>query len=616
VKQSITKYRRGNTQQQETAEVLQEIYDKIKDAESSSEIENSFDQVNKDAVAFWQNEWAKVYPQLSETSYNIYNQILGNDVNYTPDKLSSFEADAEVELDNQSALASFSGTVFGKKKAGVLFESTKPQQLPKDRVVNFNFDSNMARSMESAQMDVQTAQAFNQVKGFVESPDFKKLIPDESIRKILEGRIIDFINKTKKNVYLPEKQKSGFSKGVDFLANLGVARALSGIFQPVKQMLPMTFDILITSGGKIDLASAWNKDIQNWINKSGASVALRGGLSSADMSKLESFVNSSEILELVKDLRNIPNVIKKINDVGLKYLLVKPDQTIARVAFITYYKQKLSEKGVNVDSINWETHKPDKEAVTYADAQVDLQQNISNSQMFGRFFEPGGRYNRIRQLYMPFASHAMNLKLRIYTDIPTLFSKTASVAEKRRAINSLLGASTQLAIFHTMGYFISSLLMSFGADDDEKTRKKRLNNIKKGRLGNLVSDFLSPVNADIMNDITLSAVNKFYSTTTGDDEKLFFGITDRKPFLENLGQIGIPLTKGKEFVEILGLAYGDGVYEDSFGNKRKISKKQQENLKFIAIPSILYNLGLLPAEAGTYVKNSVREAKKKTTKAK
>jgi len=286
------------------------------------------------------------------------------------------------------------------------------------------------------------------------------------------------------------------------------------------------------------------------------------------------------------------------------------------VAFITYYKQKLAEKGVNVESINWETHKPDKEAVAYADAQVDLQQNISNSEMFGRFFEPGGKWNLIRQLYMPFASHAMNLKLRIYTDIPTLFSKTASVAEKRRAINSLLGASTQLAVFHTMGYFISSLLTSFGAEDDEETRKKRLNNIKKGRLGNLVSDFLSPVNADFVNDVTLSAVNQLYSTTTGNDEKLFFGISDRQTLFERFGQIGIPLTKAEEFVQILYLAYGDGVYEDNFGNKRKISKEQQDNLKFVAVPSILYNLGLLPAEAGAYVRNSVREAKKNTKKAK
>jgi len=617
VKQSIEKYRRGDKKQQETADVLQEIYDKIKGAENSLEIENVFDQVNKDAVLFWQNEWARIYPQLSETSYNIYNQILGNDVNYTPDKFSAFEADTEVELDNQSAFASFSGTVFGKKKAGVLFESTKPQQLPKDRVVNFNFDSNMARSMESAQMDVQTAQAFNQVKGFVESPDFKKLIPDNTIREITAERIINYINKTKKNVYIPKKQQGFIDKSLDFLANLGVSRALSGLAQPFKQTIPMMFDILITSGGKLDLASYTNKSIQNWINKSGASVALRGGLSTADMSKLESFINSDEIIEQAKDLKNLPKIIKRINDIGLKYLLVKPDQMIARVAFITYYKQKLSEKGVNVESINWETHKPDKEAVAYADAQVDIQQNISNPEMFGRFFEPGdGLLKRARQLFMPFASHAMNLKLRIYTDMLTLISNTASAAEKRRSITSLIGASTQLAAFHTMSYFIASSLMSIGADDDEKTRKKRLSNIKKGRLGNLVSDFLSPINQNYVNDVTLSAINVFYRNITGDDKELFFGISDRETFLEKFGQIGIPIKKFKELIDISFLAYGDGVYEDSYGNKRKISKKQQDNLKFVVIPSIFYNLGLLPAETGTYIRNSVREAKKKTTKAK
>lgn len=217
---------------------------------------------------------------------------------------------------------------------------------------------------------------------------------------------------------------------------------------------------------------------------------------------------------------------------------------------------------------------------------------------------------------MPFASHAMNLKLRIYTDMLTLISNTASAAEKRRSITSLIGASTQLAAFHTMSYFIASSLMSIGADDDEKTRKKRLSNIKKGRLGNLVSDFLSPINQNYVNDVTLSAINVFYRNITGDDKELFFGISDRETFLEKFGQIGIPIKKFKELIDISFLAYGDGVYEDSYGNKRKISKKQQDNLKFVVIPSIFYNLGLLPAETGTYIRNSVREAKKKTTKAK
>ena len=612
VEQSIAKYRRGNKEQKETAEILQNIYDKIKDADSSSEIENSFDQVNKDAVLSWQNEWAKVYPTLAQTSYNIYNQILGNDVNYTPDKFSVFEADAEVDLDNESAFGSFSGTLFNKK-AGVLFESTKPQQLPKDRVVNFNFDSNMSNSMEAAQMDIQTAPAYNQIKGFVQSPELKKLIPDESARKLVVDKMVGFINSAKKQKYLPKEEAGAVSKALDLIANLGVGRALIQVFQPVKQVLPVALNTIINSKGNLDITSFTNIPIQKWIDSVGTSIAIRGGLSSADLAKLENFTNSDEFIELTK---NPIRLIKKLNTLGLEIFLVKPDKAIARISFITYYKQKLKEKGVNVDSINWETHKADKEALAYAEAQVDLQQNISSSDMFGEFFKSDNVYKkRFRQLILPFASFAMNLKTRVYTDLPVLFSKTASKSEKQRAALSVTSAAVEIAAFQTIGGLISAMMSAIGYDDDEEKREKRINNIIKGRKGNIVTEFLNPVAHPIVDRMILKGINETMSAITGDDEKIFFDSDTSKLQISDVtGQFGIPLTRGSEIIEIAELAFGDGVFTDRFGNKRKISKESQERLKTSVIPSLLYNLGLLPAELGTLTRYQLREAKTKNTK--
>ena len=612
VEQSIAKYRRGNKQQQETSEILQQVYDKIKKAESLVEIENAFDQVNKDAVIFWQNEWAKVYPALAQTSYNIYNQILGNDVNYTPDKFSVFEADVEVDLDNESAFGSFSGTLFNKK-AGVLFESTKPQQLPNNRVVSFNFDSNMSNSMEAAQMDIQTAPAYNQIKGFVQSPELKKLIPDESVRKLVVDKVVSFINSAKKQRYLPKEEAGLVSKGLDLIANLGVGRALIQVFQPVKQVLPVALNTIINSKGNLDVTSFTNIPLQKWIDSVGTSIAIRGGLSSADLAKLENFTNSDEFIELAK---NPIRLIKKLNTLGLEIFLVKPDKAIARVSFITYYKQKLKEKGVNVDSINWETHKADKEALAYAEAQVDLQQNISSSDMFGEFFKSDNLYKkRFRQLILPFASFAMNLKTRVYTDLPVLFSKTASKSEKQRAALSVTSAAVEIAAFQTIGGLISAMMSAIGYDDDEEKREKRINNIIKGRKGNIVTEFLNPVAHPIVDRMILKGINETMSAITGDDEKIFFDSDTSKLQISDVtGQFGIPLTRGSEIIEIAELAFGDGVFTDRFGNKRKISKESQERLKTSVIPSLLYNLGLLPAELGTLTRYQLREAKTKNTK--
>ena len=624
VEKSITKYQRGSKEQKETAEILQKIYDKIKDAKSSSEIENAFDQVNKDAVNFWQNEWAKVYPELAQTSYNIYNQILGNDVNYTPDKFSVFEADVEVDLDNESAFGSFSGTLFNKK-AGVLFESTKPQSLPKDRVVNFNFDSNMSNSMEAAQMDIQTAPAYNQIKGFVQSPELNKLIPDESVRKLVVDKVVSFINTAKKQKYLPKEEAGAVSKGLDLIANLGVGRALIQVFQPVKQVLPVALNTIINSKGNLDIASFTNIPLQKWIDSVGTSISIRGGLSSADLAKLENFTNSKEFLELIKDIKSNPlkntiknsiKLIKKLNTLGLEIFLVKPDKAIARASFITYYKQKLKEKGVDVKSIDWETHKADKEALAYAEAQVDLQQNISSSDMFGEFFKSDNFYKKnIRRIFLPFASFAMNLKTRVYTDLPVLFSKTASKSEKQRAALSIASAGVEVAAFQAIGGLITAMMSKIGYDDDEEKRKKRIDNIIKGRKGNIVTEFLNPVAHSLVDGYILKGINETMSAITGDDEKIFFDSDTKNIDVGDVtGQFGIAFARGLEVIDLTELAFGDGVFTDRFGNKRKISKESQERLKTLVLPSLLYNLGLLPAEAGTFTRYQLRETKTKNTK--
>ena len=146
------------------------------------------------------------------------------------------------------------------------------------------------------------------------------------------------------------------SKGLDLVANLGVGRALIQVFQPVKQVLPVALNTIINSKGNLDITSFTNIPLQKWIDSVGTSIAIRGGLSSADLAKLENFTNSDQFNELIKDPIKL---IKKLNTLGLEIFLVKPDKAIARVSFITYYKQKLKEKGVDVNAIDWETHKAD-----------------------------------------------------------------------------------------------------------------------------------------------------------------------------------------------------------------------------------------------------------------
>ena len=36
-------------------------------------------------------EWSKVRPELENVSLNVYNKVLGKDINYTPDSFSSLK---------------------------------------------------------------------------------------------------------------------------------------------------------------------------------------------------------------------------------------------------------------------------------------------------------------------------------------------------------------------------------------------------------------------------------------------------------------------------------------------------------------------------------------------
>eukprot|EP01048_Picozoa_sp_COSAG05_P038674 COSAG05_NODE_18755_length_303_cov_1.009804_1_plen_90_part_01 len=72
-------------------------------------------------------------------------------------------------------------TVYSKK-TGVLMEAQRPNNLPKNSIIDLGFDSGQTRALEKALTDVYTANATQKLKGFVSSDGFKKLIPEKTDR--------------------------------------------------------------------------------------------------------------------------------------------------------------------------------------------------------------------------------------------------------------------------------------------------------------------------------------------------------------------------------------------------------------------------------------------------
>ena len=103
IKQSIDNLKRAaktlNTRGKQ-AELYQQVYDKLlKGANTIQEVEDRAAAVNLDAVQWMTNKWSEYYPELRDVSLKIYNTVLDEDINYTPDTISSLELDRTEDID-------------------------------------------------------------------------------------------------------------------------------------------------------------------------------------------------------------------------------------------------------------------------------------------------------------------------------------------------------------------------------------------------------------------------------------------------------------------------------------------------------------------------------------
>jgi len=72
------------------------------------------------------------------------------------------------------------------------------------------------------------------------------------------------------------------------------------------------------------------------------------------------------------------------------------------------------------------------EAAEYAQAMIDRQQNISDPMLAGEFLASDDPIKQItRKIVLPFASFILNQKARMYNDLNTITSKTATSEDNK-----------------------------------------------------------------------------------------------------------------------------------------------------------------------------------------
>lgn len=628
VKQSIEVLSKGNDKEKEKAKLYQQAYDKLigqtkgpnenqileNEAGSIEDIRRRTDATNLDAINYWQNSWSEKYDQLYDTALNIYNKVLGRDINYTPDRYSKLSSDTgKVELANDQSAFLNNNDVLYQKESGVLMETTRPDNLPKNRYLDFSFDNNNANSYYEALVDISTAEPIRQVQGFLNSPLYEKVVPNSDDATILKDRIQLFINNFRNKNPYDNDEFSKFVRSLNVLSDIGASMALGGVTQPLKQVVPVAVNTLINAGG-LDLSAPFDKAKNDFMSNSGYGIANRGVESQAQVQSMNKLVEEAA----KSSPERLLNLIKKGNQLYLKFFLVNADAYIARASWMTYYEKYLNDKGVDTKGIDYNTHKLNKEAADYAQSMVDRQQNVSDADLAGKIFaSKAPAVQLLVKTVMPFASFRMNQASRVGSDIAVVTDKTATKEDKTIAIRSLMGYAAETVTFRLISGYIAyqlgtAALKLLDREESEEEKEKRKNNLVKGQVTGTVTDVLSP--APIADKFVQSKVNDLVGAVqTGMNiplEKQYniFG-ESKQDYVQNMGMYGIASERAAQLFEISQLA-ATGKYTDDFGKEKTISEKDQETLKpFIGL-GFLSSIGLAPSEVGSVLRYMVKNAKK------
>ena len=599
------------------AETYQKVYDRLlSDSNNITDIESKVDKANLAAVEWMTKEWKKHYKDLSDTNLNIYNKKLDQDINYTPDIFSALKTPETENIDEP--MFDTSGRKIYNKETGVLKKSNRPKSLGNDRYVNLSFDTSNINSLRKALADINTAAAIQQVKGFVESKDFDKVIPNQQDRDLVKQRIKEYVSKKRGLDYIPEGDKK-LMKLINTFGTFGVSRTLGSLGQFPKQLTPI-FNTMVNAGGAntYDGVSLFTKkNVREWLKSSGYDIANRGLQSETALESIDKQLDEAANSVGEKARRAILDAQNKT----LKLFLVAPDKLAANSSWLAYYSKEMKKQGIDVTApgFDWENHKVNKKAGDYAQQQINRQQNTSDRDLQGEMY----RSNKVStQLFVkgffPFANFLLNQKTRMYSDVSTVFSKTATSEDKKAAAKSLGGLSVETLVFNAIGLGLTQLTAALSnawmGEDDEEQAEKDFENRMKGRGQNVVLDLFSPL--PITDEIFISRINNILELIQGSEDPFQF-FENQKTMSEDLGLFSIGIEKFKEMVDFGEIsATGEYKKENAFGGSKthKLSSKEKQAAMSSAALYFVYLTGFLPAEAGSIARYNMRTIKRNASK--
>jgi len=601
---------------------------------------NKAESYNLSAVDFVTNMFSEIYDSLSDTALGVYNTMLENDINYTPDKYSTLDAKIgkdEFDLDSSGFMMFNSNFKVDENKASVLMSTNRPERLPKNMYVDLDFDSNMFRSYRLALNDMYTAEAIRQANAFINSDEFENIIPTAEDRAIVESAIKSYVITKKGKNYIEKSSMSFMNSLLDTIGGFGAVRALGGFSQFLNQFSTAQMNTFINAGEYMRPLDLFDKDLAKMIANSGLPISNLG------VEAVTTIENADKELEKVKIAAGAMSAIdkyglsyiKKYNEKLLKFVLSNPDRYARIQAFAAYYRKSMKAQGLKADF----SAPMNEKAARYAQSMIDANMDVSDTAMRGKFFTDKEPYKKIiKQIFFPFSTFSLNQRNRVWSDVAVVANPLASNEDKATAVRSFVAFSAEFAAYNSIRYGVGLLLihaacLAMGLDDEEEKAivDKYTENLLKSIKSSAVTDILSP--SPVFDEATLNAMNKLMlatgigSASEEDFQKYISEVNDKRAFQgkepltedevkdkkdkffedeqfqfyvdneKSTGMLGIQLTKMSELYDILKARstgyYTRKKYAGGGEEEVKLSDEAKEKLDYIAL------LKLVGATVGT-----------------
>ena len=458
-------------------------------------------------------------------------------------------------------------------------------------------------------VDIKTAPYVQQYKGFTQSKSFEKLFPDAKDRNVIKERMNWYVNEVRsKNISTASPRTADAAKLLRTLSRYGTAKALGSVSALAKQSIPAFINTTINLANNPlaltkGMALMANKDAQKFINNSGYGIANRGLESQTAIESADRILENTD----VKSIDKISKSIDKVGKFWLNTFLKNGDVFVARSSWMAYYISKLDKMGENTSNIDWATHKLNKEAADYAEDQVNLQQNVSDTDMLGKFLNsknPG--VTIARTLILPFSSFIFNAKDKISTDL-TILASNSNKTEKINAAKSLAGTAAEMVAFELLSaavtnYIITTAYSILGYEEDEEEIQTRIDKNLNMATTRILTDAISPIpnwGDKALVGLTNAVLNYAQQDLDEEERKLLYEYKPQDYKDAILGLIGgvpeIAIKPAREIASTIEMITSDS-YFDKYGNEIILSLEDKDKLKFVLATEVLMTTNALPNE--------------------